>query len=436
MENNFDVHIIGGVPRNLKGHQMIEAEAWLMGLSTVRTSGTVFNIILPNEDSIGFSYSRLQNAPKKSILIAKNKEMTKEVLKSSNLPVAEGQVFESTQVDEAVEFAKKIGYPVVVKPISGKQGRGVFANLQTDSELKKSFVKSSQEGFKDSRLIVEKHIKGKDFRVFSTRDRVCSVVERIPAFVVGDGISTISELVVQKNERRKYNPRYFSTPINENNDLDLLARQGYSANSIPESGAHIRLSSTANLSRGGESRECIDVTHPSILEVASLAVRAIPGLEYAGVDILMEDPSIPIDGQDFSIVEINSAPMLVMHPFPGSGKPRNVPRMIVEDLLIKNGFSANNPVSEDCVFAKIIVTGTVRKVGYLKWIKAKMDNLELKGYVRVSSDFVEAYVEGCPHRISLLTAACLKGSARSLPKEVKTYPMLKQDFDSEVAGFV
>jgi D-alanine-D-alanine ligase-like ATP-grasp enzyme len=163
---------------------------------------------------------------------------------------------------------------------------------------------------------------------------VLSVVRREPASIVGDGRHTVEELVIAANVVRRGNPSLGRLPIPLDGRADgPLHGQGLTRTSIPPAGQRVRLRTVANLSQGGESHEVMDTTHHSVLALAVTAVRAVPGLPYAGLDILMEDHRLPVDAQQVTIIEVNSVPMLTMHHYPMFGPPRPVAAELVGDLV-------------------------------------------------------------------------------------------------------
>ena len=89
--------------------------------------------------------------------------------------------------------ANKIGYPSY-KPRYGNQGKGVFANL--GEELIHAYKILS----KNKRYNYRKHIEGKDYRICLVDYKVVAASERIPPYIIGDGKSTIKDLVQELNK--------------------------------------------------------------------------------------------------------------------------------------------------------------------------------------------------------------------------------------------
>jgi cyanophycin synthetase len=262
--------------------------------------------------------------------IACDKTTTKLLLDEVGIPVPEGGVCKTLQ--QALSMAEKIGYPVVIKPERGNQGKGVSLDVNSPSEVADAFITASAF---DSNILVEKCIKGNDYRVLVINGRVAAVAKRIPAHVVGDGVHNITELVeiTNKDPKRGEDHEKPLTKIKiDDISLRVLLKQGYKVEDVPPKGKKVFLKQNGNISTGGQAIDCTDIIHP---ENANIAVRAsqIIGLDIAGVDITCPDISKPISVNGGAVIEVNAAPGLRMHLFPSKGKPRKVADMIIDMLF-------------------------------------------------------------------------------------------------------
>ena len=281
-----------------------------------------------------------------SVDIACDKELTKQIMRDACLPVADGCLVYSK--DDALHEAKMIGYPVVVKPKDGNQGKGVCVNINHDDEL----IKAYDIAYKySSEIMVEKFITGKDYRVLVVDNNVIAVSQRIPPFVVGDGISTIKQLVDRINDdpqRGIDHERQLTKIIIDDISIAVLHKKGLFLNSVLKKGEKVYLRENANLSTGGTAIDCTDIIHPSNIEMAVKAAKLI-GLDIAGVDITAPDISKPIGETGGVIIEVNAAPGIRMHHYPTHGKPRNAAKAIV-DMLYPSRSKFSIPI--------VSVTGT------------------------------------------------------------------------------
>jgi cyanophycin synthetase len=293
-----------------------------------------------------------------------NKHLTKGVLRDYMIPVPDGDISQSEE--GAVYTAKEIGYPVVVKPLDGNQGKGVSINLKNEQEVRAAFAEAKRFS---KFVLVEKYIKGKDYRLLVVGNKLSAAAERRAPAVVGDGIHSILELVEieNSNELRGSDHEKPLTKIK----LDCLAKkvlisQGYDEYYIPKVDEVVYLRYNSNISTGGTARDCTYEVHPYNAELAVRAAKVL-GLDIAGIDICCEDISEPICKQEGAIIEVNASPGLRMHVYPTIGESRNVASDIL-DMLFPEGEKYSIPV--------VSVTGTNGKTTTTRLIA---HTLELSG---------------------------------------------------------
>ncbi|MEJ7837569.1 MAG: cyanophycin synthetase [Thermomicrobiales bacterium] len=280
--------------------------------------------------------------------IASNKELTNRLLHEVGIPVPRGQVV--TTVEEALRAAKRIGFPVVLKPLDGNHGRGVCINLTTDQEVREGFAVAIAESRGDI-VMVESYITGKDYRILVVNNEVVAVAERVPAHVVGDESSSVQELIEAANAdpRRGVGHEKILTRIHvDNATMELLARDGLTLATVPETGAVIQLKLTGNMSTGGTSIDRTDDIHPDNVEIARQAAMVV-GLDIAGIDLITEDISKTVRQTGGAICEVNAGPGFRMHTNPTEGHPRHVGRAVV-DMLFPRTAPSRVPI--------VAVTGT------------------------------------------------------------------------------
>lgn len=288
--------------------------------------------------------------------IAQDKELTRSLLQAVGVPVPEGRPVKSAE--EAIEAAEEIGYPVVVKPQYGNQGRGVATNLRSKEEVLAAYEAARQE---EETILVEKFAPGDDYRVLVVGNRVIAAARRDAAQVIGDGMHTIKELidVVNSDPRRgeDHATALSKIPLDAIS-LGVLASQGYAPHDVPEAGKKVLIRRNANLSTGGTATDVTDRVHPEVAVRAVTAAKVV-GLDIAGVDIVALDIGRPLEEQGGVIVEVNAAPGLRMHLEPSSGTPRAVGEAIV-DLLFAEGDTGRIPI--------IAVTGVNGKTTTTRFI--------------------------------------------------------------------
>ncbi|HWB73716.1 MAG TPA: cyanophycin synthetase [Nannocystaceae bacterium] len=273
--------------------------------------------------------------------IASDKEATNKILADLGLPVPRQYVVRSAE--RAVESARRLGYPVVVKPLDANHGRGVSINLGDDAAVALAFDKAAEHA---RHVIVETYIAGFDHRMLVVDGELIAVAKRVPGHVVGDGERTIAELVdiVNQDPRRGIGHEKVLTRI----ELDyqakrLLEQAGLDEKSVLPKGEIFYLRSTGNLSTGGTAIDLTDVVHPDNREVAIRAARGI-GLDVAGIDFISPDISQSHTAVGGAICEVNAAPGFRMHVSPTEGTPRDVAGPVIE-MLFPNNAPSRIPIA-------------------------------------------------------------------------------------------
>jgi D-alanine-D-alanine ligase-like ATP-grasp enzyme len=250
-------------------------------------------------------------------------------------PTIEGKAFFSTEFAKSIgskrtiqvarTYAKRLGFPVVVKPNSGSQGSGVQV-VENDKEL----VRALRTIFKKDRVaLVQKRISGRDYRIVVLDKKVISAYERIPLNVVGDGQSTIRQLMMRKQKEFVATKRDTKIKFNDPRIALKLRRQKLSLRSIPKKGDTVFLLDNANLSSGGDS---IDVTGRIHADIRKMAVTLTHdmGLRLCGVDIMVSDATKK--PRHLHILEINAAPGLDHYVKSGEAQERIVEALYLEVL--------------------------------------------------------------------------------------------------------
>ncbi|EXI86737.1 MAG: Cyanophycin synthetase [Candidatus Accumulibacter sp. BA-94] len=260
--------------------------------------------------------------------ISRDKDLAKTLLASCGVPVPEGRLVESAA--DAWDAAEDIGLPVVVKPSDGNHARGVFTNLMSRAEVESAYAAAVEEG---SGVIVERYVRGSEHRLLVIGGKLAAAARGETATVVGDGRSTIDELIdlqINSDPRRGAAEEFpLDVILLAENPVARLevARQGFAPDSVPEAGREVLI-----VRSGNHTDDVTDLVHPETAATVALAARVV-GLDICGVDLVCEDISRPLDEQRGAIVEVNAGPGLLMHLKPANGQPRPVGRAIVDELF-------------------------------------------------------------------------------------------------------
>ncbi len=262
--------------------------------------------------------------------IVDDKNLCKTILKKYGLNVPKGKIVRSLQ--DVLTVAESIGYPVVLKPSSGNHGKGVIVDLRDEDEVKDVFDIVKQ---RSDDVMVERYIRGTDYRFLVIDHKVKAVAKRKPAHVVGDGESSIRKLVELSNEDPRRGEGHISTltklKLGEE-EMSHLQRCRKRPDDVPGEGEIVYLRGVANLSTGGTAENCTEKVHPSFKVQVERASRVL-GMDLVGIDLVAEDISIPQDQTDWAIIEANSSPGLRMHISPNEGGSIPVGKHVIEHLF-------------------------------------------------------------------------------------------------------
>jgi cyanophycin synthetase len=284
-----------------------------------------------------------------AVELACDKEGTKTILKDGGIPVPRGTVIQ--YLDELPAAIEEVGgFPIVIKPLDGNHGRGISIDVKNQQEAEEAYDLASAAS-KTRNVIVERYYKGSDHRILVINGKVAAVAERIPAHVVGDGRSTIEELIeiTNRDPNRGDGHANVLTKITiDKTALNVLGKQGYELTSILPQGAIAYLRATANLSTGGIAVDRTDEIHPENVWIAQRVAKLI-GLDIAGIDVVTDDIRKPLKEVDGVIVEVNAAPGFRMHVAPSRGLPRNIAAPVI-DMLFPPGTPSRVPI--------LAITGT------------------------------------------------------------------------------
>ncbi len=231
-------------------------------------------------------------------------------------------------LEAAYRYAKKLGFPVVVKPNSASQGRAV-EKVHTRETFYRAFRAAAKI---DNVVLVQRHLRGRDYRVVVLDKKVISAYERIPLSVIGDGRASIKQLLLRKQREFEQSGRDTRIKLRDPRIANKLRHDSRSFASRPARGEEVFLLDNANLSTGGESRDVTESMSAAYKRIAVGLTRDM-GLRLCGVDLMLHQggiESVPRRGRhDYTVIEINSAPGLDHYASAGRRQKR-----IVEGLYL------------------------------------------------------------------------------------------------------
>lgn len=261
------------------------------------------------------------------------KDMVKDLLLLCGFPTPSGKNCFTEK--EAVAEAERQGYPVVVKPLAGHKGQGVTTGIESQGAVCSAFQRivkgAAAEGVSFDGALVEKQIYGTDHRLLAVNGKFAAALERVPAYVDGDGKETIRTLIERENGTvaRLDNARSPLCKIKIDDDLEeFLSLQELTVDSVPAEGERIFLRRVANISAGGVSINVTDKAHPDNVHLVEDIAKYLE-ITCLGIDVLAEDISKSWREGGFGIVEINAGPGVFMHLAPAIGEPVDVPGIVM-----------------------------------------------------------------------------------------------------------
>ena len=259
--------------------------------------------------SIWLSSTITDQTPSLGVSIATDKLQCSAVMRAHGMPVPDHIAVASA--DQAVQAARRLGFPVVVKPSDLEQGMGVSAGLTTEAVVAEAYSYACRFSKK---ILVEKHVHGQDFRLTAMHGKVIKVMQRIPGGVTGDGQSSVQALIEQAQTEPAARRRFLKEGKHrlclDEEALSVLTELNMTPDSILTAGRFLALRRKSNISSGGtQTVIAIETVHPNNLELACRATEVL-GLDIAGVDLLVPDIGISWKTSGGAICEINAAPQI------------------------------------------------------------------------------------------------------------------------------
>ena len=296
--------------------------------------GVVGQVTFKNGKKSYTRYNTVDMNPVGSCDVSRDKDYANFFMGKMGYPTITGKTFysatwaraiESNQdIDAGYKYAKKLGFPVVVKPNSGSQGVGV-AIVYTKEE----FYRAMRFVFKSDKVaLVQRVVKGKDYRVVVLDKKIISAYERIPLSVTGDGKLSIEKLFNKKKKHFNTINRDMKIDITDPRIKNKLKRQGMNIKSVLENGKQIYLLDNANLSQGGDSVDVTNIIHPVFKKIAVQLTRDM-GLRLCGVDLMIQG-DIKDKPEEYFVIEVNAAPGLDHYVTTGRAQQK-----IVEDMYLE-----------------------------------------------------------------------------------------------------
>jgi D-alanine-D-alanine ligase-like ATP-grasp enzyme len=399
------------------------------GLRTRRLSKYSLVASDATDRSMLFSWSSSQLSSVAAHAICVNKDATRYLLNDAALPTPEGRSFPPGDVTAVQRYADTIGYPVVTKPANGSKGEGVVVDIRDAGQLAGAIQALARSVYRDSDVIVERFIPGRDYRIVVVGDEVRGALRRRPASVTGDGVRTTVELMLAKHAWRMRNPHFIdrSAFIDESAAFGQIHSRPPDLERVPAAGEVVSFGTSCNLSQGADSIDVLDELHPSIRRAAVDAVQVVPGLRYCGVDLLVTDHCEPLTGQPAGIIELNAKAAVGNCEYPMFGQPREVVRHVIEELAAEQGI-ALLPLHTGRHRIRARIRGKLHGDRYVRWLGTTAAGLGVAVSVeRRRRRALDVLVMGDLAPVAMLTTRLIIGPARARPTSVTVLEVVRLD---------
>lgn len=264
-------------------------------------------------------------------ILAGDKGITKKILQSNGISVPIGEVFVARNWETILKAFKILDTPVVLKPVFGSHGYDVYVNLSNEEQVYNALEKIVRNRGLDTKVLIEEYFPASEYRVFVTKKRDYAVLNRDPAHVYGDGVSTIRELIERENYMRMHPRTNALCEILVDEELNkYLWSKNISLDDVPINGEKVYLRPNSNVAMGGICEDYTDRVHPSVIDIGMKVLQAFPGLPYVGIDY-MTNTICDLQTEDsYRIIEVNTVPGVHMHFRPAIGKSQNIAKYMVD----------------------------------------------------------------------------------------------------------
>ena len=313
-----------------------------------------------------------------------NKSKAKETMKRAGVPVVPGSKGLIKSKSQAIELAKKIKYPVILKASAGGGGRGIRI-AYTEEELKKEYDIVKQEAkisFNDDSLYMEKFIENPrhiEIQILADEhghciylgDRDCSIqrrnqkiMEETPSSFISDEIrNEMGEVAVKAVKEIGYsNAGTIEFLVDKNKDFYFM-----------------------------EMNTRVQVEHPVTEMVTGVDIIKEQIKIASGEELSYSQEDIKINGHSLEVRVNAENPSKNFMPCPGTITGLHLPggNGIRVDTAIYDGYSV--PQNYDSMLAKIIVHGKNREESIEK-MKSAIAELVIEG-IDTNRDFLYQILE-------------------------------------------
>lgn len=280
-------------------------------------------------------------------IISNDKLLTEKFLSYANINTPDTRFFKPSEYEKAFDYVKNQMGNSVLKPKDLRQSLGAFRDVDInnlDSVWKKNLMIQKQYKVKNPLIIIQKQIDGLELRITVIEGKADTATLRAPGYIIGDGSSTIESLIENKNEQRKKNNFHNKNPFKFNDALNIgLSERNLNLNSVLNKDEYLILYPTVGIGIGRDNIEVSDFIHSNIFKLAEKAVTAIPNIQTAGVDIIIEN----LDSEEGTILEVNQNPAFQVNYFNMYGRKQDPLAKLFSSIKLDNKILKDSLKIED-----------------------------------------------------------------------------------------
>ena len=248
-----------------------------------------------------------------------NKNEMKKHFQKEGIKVAAGGVVNSEK--KALKLFRTLDKPVIAKPNLGSRSRHTTTHISTEEELVKAYHLAHMLS---PWVMIEEELSGYVFRGTVIGGKLIAVLRREPAYVIGDGVHNVKELIEIENKNPLRDDKMFHQLKLDNEAIKELKHWNRNENTIPKDKEIVTLGQKTSRAVGGGITDMTDVVHPDNKEMLEKIGKVLND-PLIGVDFIMDDVSVSWKDQPKSgVIECNSAPFIDLHHYPLVGKSHNV----------------------------------------------------------------------------------------------------------------
>jgi cyanophycin synthetase len=260
----------------------------------------------------------------------KNKQKVKDHLAAHGFDVPDGRTFCASSYRDALEYFGQLSGAKVIKPVDGSAGNGVTVGISEAADFAAAFYKA-ETASSSKRVLIEREVAGIDVRTIVVDGQaICSCV-RVPAFVIGDGRSSIDKLINNKNIARKTHPHHgkFLVSYNEATRQNIN-EQGFYLSDTPHKGCIVFLSKVGNVHLGADAVDVTEIVPKKATRASEAISRSINGLGASAIDYRITAFS---ESTNVCVLEINTSPHFGIHVMPMYGNSINPATAVLTQMM-------------------------------------------------------------------------------------------------------